>query len=188
MDVLKEVESTSPPVDTRILQADAERHVEHHATGRKVSQRRLSAIDSLAEEEQDKAMTQSLVIPQQCAVEQLKHYEDGAEKEDEVTMLLPEANAGNRANIQQRRKSGTRLVRMFSGLPLVTDLPTPTTAPLQPLTRAERASLWLDGILALEDEQTDPIPGGRDKSDFHLLARQMLPCSFYANGPIKLLT
>ena len=126
----------------------------------RVSQRRLSTQTTLVEEEQDKAVTQSLVIAQQCAVEQLEFYEDEVEKELEAEMLLPAlAPASSRTSVQTRRRSMGRLVRMFSGLSVVTDLPTPTTAPPRLPTRTERASIWLDSILAPPNELQGPHPG-----------------------------
>jgi hypothetical protein len=126
----------------------------------RVSQRRLSTDTTLVEEEQDKAVTQSLVIAQQCAVEQLEFYEDEVEKEAEAAMLLPGLDhVTTRPNEQIRRRSMGRLVRMFSGLSVVTDLPTPTSAPPRQPTRAERASIWLDSILAPPNESQGPHPG-----------------------------
>lgn len=126
----------------------------------RVSQRRMSTDTTLVEEEQDKAVTQSLVIAQQCAVEQLEFYEDEVEKEESEAMLLPALNhAPTRASTQTRRRSMGRLVRMFSGLSVVTDLPTPVSAPPRPPTRNERASIWLDSILAPPDLPKGPHPG-----------------------------
>ena len=129
----------------------------------RVSQRRLSGNTTLVEEEQDKVVTQSLLMAQQCAVEQLEQYEDEVEKEEEAAMLLPVLqDAPTRPDVKPRRKSRGRLVGMFSGLSVVTDIPTPPAEPPKPQrapTRAERASLWLDAILAPLDESTDPHPG-----------------------------
>jgi hypothetical protein len=126
----------------------------------RVSQRRLSTQSTLVEEEQDKAVTQSLVIAQQCAVEQLEFYEDEVEKELEAEMLLPALTpASSQTSVQTRRRSMGRLVKMFSGLSVVTDLPTPATAPPPLPTRTERASIWLDSILAPPNELQGPHPG-----------------------------
>ena len=126
----------------------------------RVSQRRLSTDTTLVEEEQDKAVTQSLVIAQQCAVEQLEFYEDEVEKEQEAAILVPGLDhATTRPNAQVRRRSMGRLVRMFSGLSVVTELPTPTSTPPRPPTRAERASIWLDSILAPPNVPQDAHPG-----------------------------
>ena len=127
----------------------------------RVSQRRMSTDTTLAEEEQDKAVTQSLVIAQQCAVEQLELYEDEVEKEENEAMQLPALSHApiRRSSTQIRRRSMGRLVRMFSGLSVITDLPTPTSVPVRPPTRAERASIWLDSILAPPHQPQAPHPG-----------------------------
>ena len=127
----------------------------------RVSQRRMSTDTTLAEEEQDKAVTQSLVIAQQCAVEQLELYEDEVEKEENEAMQLSALSHAptRRSSTQIRRRSMGRLVRMFSGLSVVTDLPTPASAPARPPTRAERASIWLDSILAPPNQPQAPHPG-----------------------------
>ena len=127
----------------------------------RVSQRGHDPVTSLPEEEQEQVMTQSLVIAQQCAVEQLEYYEDEMEKEENVAMLLPDADAANRDHASKRRRSRGRLVRMFTGLSVVTDLPTLSSTPPRLPTRAERASVWLDSILTPEDEPIDPHPGVR---------------------------
>jgi hypothetical protein len=90
-----------------------------------MSQRRRKLGNTLDEDERVKVMTQSLVISQQCAVEQLEHYEDEVEKEQEDEMLLPNSNAANHTTDRRRRRSRGRLAKMFSGISLVTDLPSP---------------------------------------------------------------
>ena len=130
----------------------------------RVSERRSSTETTLIEEEQDKAVTQSLVIAQQCAVEQLEFYEDEVEREEDAATLVSalEYVPTRRPSVQGRRRSMGRLVKMFSGLSVITDLPTPTTsttAVAKLPTRSERASIWLDSILAPPDEPTGPHPG-----------------------------
>ena len=146
----------------------------------RVSQRGHLMEDSSVEEEQDKAMTQSLVIAQQCAVELLEHYEDEVEKEEEAAMLLPELNdAATRPDVPSRHKSPGRLFGMFSGLSLVTDLPTPTPARQKPPTRSERSSIWLDSILEPPDEPRDPHPGRHRQKRLSSVGTE--------NAPIQLL-
>ncbi len=126
----------------------------------RVSQKRRSAAASIAEAEQEKAMTQSLIIAQQCALEQLEHYEDEVEKESELAMQLPGvADAATRDSLQGRRRSRGRLLDMFNGLSLVTSPPSPTATPQRLPDRAERTSVWLDSILALPDDNPAPHPG-----------------------------
>lgn len=142
----------------------------------RVSQRRSSEA-TLAETEQDKAMTQSLIIAQQCALEELEHYEDEVEKEDDVALQVPEPRHANaRANDQKRRKSQNRLSRMFSGLSVVTELP--VSAQRLP-SRRERASVWLDSIVALPEDKAAPHPGK------HRMKR--LSSVGTANAPLQLL-
>ena len=116
-----------------------------------------------SDQETNTAIIQSLVIAQQCAVEKLEHYEDEVEKEQETANLLPGVHTEQYAHISHRRKSRGRLVRMFTGLSLVTDLPTTNQSTMQMPTRSERASLWLDSILAPPDEDSEPHPGRRKK-------------------------
>ena len=148
----------------------------------RVSQRRKSGDTNLTEEEQDKIVTQSLVIAQQCAVEQLEHYEDEVEKEEQAAMQFPGFNhASTRPPVHTRRKSRGRLVRMFSGLSVITDLPSPPAASQQqPPTRAERASIWLDSILAPPDaHMKDPHPGMRREKRLSSVGTE--------NAPLQLL-
>lgn len=114
-------------------------------------------------DESDAAMCQSLVIAQQCAVERLEQYEDEVEKEEETAKLLPGVTTSNRANVAHRRRSRGRLVRMFTGLSVVTDLPVASQPSVQLPTRSERASIWLDSILAAPDDTSGPHPGRRQK-------------------------
>jgi hypothetical protein len=147
-----------------------------------VSRRRQSLSDSEAEVENNKAMTQSLVISQQCAVEQLEHHEEEFEKEEEqeekIAMHLHEDEAG-RTNVQRRRRSRGRLMQMFSGLSLITDLPTPTVTPHRLSTHSTRASVWLDNMLAPENQATDIHPG--------ILKQKRLSSVGTANAPLELL-
>jgi hypothetical protein len=98
---------------------------------------------------------------QQCAVEQLEHYDDDAEREDEAASLLPGVDTAMRANISHRRKSRGRLVRMFSGLSIVTSVPASQASSTKRPTRSQRASIWLDDILAPSGDSTEPHPGQR---------------------------
>ena len=146
----------------------------------RVSQRRLSTDSTLIEEEQDKAVTRSLVIAQQCAVQQLEDYEDQVEKEQETAMRLPGLDhATTRPNLKVRRRSMGRLVKMFSGLSVITDLPTPSATPPRPPTRAERASIWLDSILAPLNEPQYPHPGKKRQKRISSVATE--------NAPLQLL-
>ncbi|KAK3706092.1 hypothetical protein LTR37_012919 [Vermiconidia calcicola] len=147
----------------------------------RVSQRSNSTSPMLAEEEeQDKVMTQSLVIAEQCAVEQLEHYEDEVEKEEDAAMQLPGlSHATNRPKDSKRRRSRGRLVRMFSGLLVVTELPTPSSTPARLPNRSERASIWLDSILAPRSEALDMHPGKH--------RQRRLSSVGTANAPLQLL-
>ncbi len=58
--------------------------------------------DTSDEDERVKTLTQSPVISQQCAVEQLEHYKDELEKEQEDEMLLPNSNAANHTKDRRR--------------------------------------------------------------------------------------
>ncbi|KXT00987.1 hypothetical protein AC579_4402 [Pseudocercospora musae] len=126
----------------------------------RVSRRDHSTRNNV-EDEEDKVVTQSLVIAQQCALEQLEHYEDEADKEQEIAMLLPGIHAKTRANVSQRRKSRGRLIRMFSGLSVITDLPMQAGDVSKMPSRADRASLWLDSVLAPAEDSHEPHPGHR---------------------------
>ncbi|KXS95210.1 hypothetical protein AC578_6931 [Pseudocercospora eumusae] len=123
--------------------------------------RREHSTRNDVEDEEDKVVTQSLVIAQQCALEQLEHYEDEVDKEQELGMLLPGVNAKARANVSQRRKSRGRLIRMFSGLSVITDLPMQAGDTSKMPSRADRASLWLDSVLAPTEDPHEPHPGQR---------------------------
>jgi hypothetical protein len=68
---------------------------------------------------------------------------------------------------------------MFSGLSVVTDLPTPTAAPPQLPTRTERASIWLDSILAPPNELQGPHPGKQRQKRMSSVGT--------ANAPLQLL-
>lgn len=94
-------------------------------------------------------------------------------------MRLPANPAVDRTNSWNRRRSRGRLVQMFSGLSLITNLPTPAAAPEARPTRAERASIWLDAIVAPEDEPADPHPG--------VQRRKRLSSVGTANAPMQLL-
>ncbi|KAK6439600.1 hypothetical protein LTR95_004190 [Oleoguttula sp. CCFEE 5521] len=142
----------------------------------RVAQGEIAESD-LLHDEQGKAVTQSLVIAQQCAVEQLEHDEDEVEKEQETAKLLP--GVVNAAKSTQRRRSKGRLIRMFSGLSVVTDLPAPHAVPVPQPTRAKRASVWLDDILAPPGDEQGPHPGIR--------RQKRLSSAGTANAPMELL-
>ncbi|OQO05737.1 hypothetical protein B0A48_09831 [Cryoendolithus antarcticus] len=142
----------------------------------RVAQGEIEESD-LLHDEQGKAVTQSLVIAQQCAVEQLEHDEDEVEKEQEAARLLPGVAAAKKTT--QHRKSKGRLIRMFSGLSVVTDLPAPYANPVAQPVRAKRASIWLDDILAPPGDEDDPHPGIR--------RQKRLSSAGTANAPMELL-
>ncbi|KAK6428836.1 hypothetical protein LTR95_015016 [Oleoguttula sp. CCFEE 5521] len=142
----------------------------------RVAQGEIAESD-LLHDEQGKAVTQSLVIAQQCAVEQLEHDEDEVEKEQETAKLLP--GVANAAKSTQRRRSKGRLIRMFSGLSVVTDLPAPHAVSVPQPTRAKRASIWLDDILAPPGDEEGPHPGIR--------RQKRLSSAGTANAPMELL-
>lgn len=145
----------------------------------RVSQRRSSEA-TLVETEQDKVMTQSLIIAQQCALEELERYEDEVENEEDVALQVPEPrHAATRMNEQKRRKSQNRLSRMFSGLSVVTELPIANPSAQRLPSRRERASVWLDSIVALPEDRADPHPGK------HRMRR--LSSVGTANAPLQLL-
>ncbi|KAK3626765.1 hypothetical protein LTR56_019583 [Elasticomyces elasticus] len=116
------------------------------------------------EEAQFAATTQNLVISQQCAVERLEEYEDEVENEDEASKLLPVSyNLPEHAHFgkNNRRRSRTKLLRMFSGLTVVTDKHhyTPPPTPPPPPLRAQRASVWLSDIVLGDAAAHDMHPG-----------------------------
>lgn len=135
----------------------------------------LDALE-LVRDEQGRAVTQTLVIAQQCAVEQLEHDEDEVEKEDDTDRLPLVETTPKRGYNTHRRKSKGRLIRMFSGLSVVTDLPSPQRVPA---TRAQRASIWLDDILVASGGSEDPHPGKR--------RQKRLSSAGTANAPVELL-
>ena len=146
----------------------------------RISHRTGSSRADAVEEEQDRAMTQNLIIAQQCALEELELSEDRAEREEEALLLLPPANStGSPDPTHGRRKSRSRLARMFSGLSVVTDLPTPRPAGALLPTRSERASVWLDAVVAPDEEEKDPHPGRQRQRRLSSIAT--------ANAPMQLL-
>lgn len=117
----------------------------------RATERQALKIDGDKNGEQDQAMTQSLVISQQCAIEQLEQYEDEVEKEEGPLLHVAGRDARRRSATQKRHRS--RLVRMFSGLTIETHL-----SDEKPPTRAERASVWL-GSIVFADQASEVHPG-----------------------------
>jgi hypothetical protein len=116
---------------------------------------------------------QSLIISQQCSLEQLEQLEEEVEKEDQIALQLPKSAV--QFSTKKRRQSRSRLVQMFSGLSVNTSADVVQT--IRPPTRAERASVWL-GAIVFGDEAT-PHPG--------MLIKRRLSSMDTAEAPNRLL-
>jgi hypothetical protein len=146
----------------------------------RVSRRRQLSVSTVQEDEYDKAMTQSLLISQHYAVEELGHWENEVEKEEELARVLPPSDARTKmAPKKSRRRSRGRLVEMFSGLRVETQLPLSNTQNQQPVVHRERPSVWLESILAPPPEPGDVHPGR--------LVQKRLSSVGTANAPMELL-
>ena len=145
----------------------------------RVSQRRASTIGTMQEDEHDKAMTQSLLISQQYAVEQLEHWENEVEKEEELARMLVPAIHNPDPRMKKRRRSRGRLVEMFSGLRVETELPRQYAQQQQPVLHRERPSVWLESILAPPPQPGEIHPGR--------LKQKRLSSVGTTNAPMELL-
>jgi hypothetical protein len=146
----------------------------------RVSHRRQSSVSTFHEEEDDKAMTQSLLISQQYAVEKLGHWESVVEKEEELAQILPPSDQKLKVSgKKQRCRSRNRFVEMFSGLRIETQLPLTNSQNQQPIVHRERPSVWLENMLAPMPEPGVIHPGR--------LIQKRLSSVGTANAPLELL-
>ena len=143
----------------------------------RVSRRRQSSVMTLEEDEHDKAVTQSLLISQQYAVEQLGYWEDKVKEEDLERARSAVAQPMVKKEDNKRR---TKLFQRLSGLRLDTDLPSSVQQTDQALGESEeKLSEWLGDMLAPIPEPGEVHPGR--------LKQKRLSSVGTANAPLELL-